>query len=137
MRKMELAQNRNAVLLAVAYSRCRPFSDAVDSQYRGILKRGGVKGAGGMREVVLGEYKTRDTPSQFRKLLPQHVLHEELFLDPNRDGGKKAHQSPRGEGVIRFKQALKLYIRLIIKGNDLQVRESQAGFLKNVSARIG
>lgn len=102
----QFTEHFNAFMAPHPDGRCRPFTDAVDRQYCRIGEGGGVKGAGGMREVVLRKKKRRLSVHGFASKglqgIPQQIFHKELFFDPDRYSREETLKALRGKGVVCF-----------------------------------
>ena len=55
MRKIKLPQNFDGPALPQTDGGCRPLADAVDRQNGCLIKRGRIKGAGGVRKMMFRE----------------------------------------------------------------------------------
>ncbi len=78
----------------------------------------GVKGAGRVGQVVLGEKQGRDPAIPgLGQFVPEERAHHQLFLDPHRHGHEEAPQAPGGEAVVGLQQPLELEVGLVVKGH--------------------
>ena len=132
MGEIKLFQNFNLAVLPKPDCRRRPFTDTVQSQDRGLIKRRREKGTASVRQVVFRKDKRWAIAANGLKLLLEVVSCEQFFLDPNRDTGQEAFQPPRREAVICLKQPFEFDIRLVVEDNGINIRELQPGLIKNV-----
>src|SRR5882762_2156716 len=100
---MHFLQDRNIFSNAMAKRGGGPFANAIDRQDSGFLKRRGIKGAGGVRQMMLGKYQ-RDLYVPDSQLIPDNFLQEEFFTEPYRHRGDKASYARWREGVISLQK---------------------------------
>ncbi len=140
MGKCHFLEDGDLPVLPVADGGGGPFADAVDGQDCRLPEGGGVKGAGGVGQVVVREEQFRDFPlsvPQFLHFLADEALEEDLFLDPDGDGREEGLQAPGGEDVVGLQEALELEKGLVVEDDGLQVLEADGSLLQAVAGGVG
>ena len=76
-----------------------------------------------MGQVVLRKENRHIPIPEFGETLADHPLHEQLFLDPDRNGGPEADQSPGRKRIVGFQQSLECQEGLVIKRDRPKIPE--------------
>ena len=111
-----------------------PFADTVERQNRRLLERRGIKSAGGVRDVVLGEQQPlvpveiflAEIAQQRPEIVLQQVLLEQLLAQPHRHGLGEGREAFRRESEIGFKQPFELQERLVVEHHIIDVLKAGA-----------
>src|SRR5690242_1552156 len=64
--------------------------------------------------------------AELRKLAREQILEEELLAQPERDRHAEALEPARRESEIALEQALELQKRLVVEGDEVDLRETHA-----------
>src|SRR5690606_13398904 len=99
-----------------------------------------IKRACRMRKVMLRKKKfdlTGIVGFYSGKFFLQETFEKHLFLQPYGDCCNKGVDTPGSEGVVCFKQSLKLEKRLIIEGNRVKLVERTASIVEAEPDCIG
>ena len=136
MRELLFFENADAGVLAKANGCGCPFANAVNGQDGGPVKGRGIKGAGSVRKMMLRKKHLGRAGAELGYGLAQHGAHEQLFLDPDGNGRKKAAQASRGKAVVGFKQALELEVGLVVKSHSLQIGNIQAALAQHIGRSV-
>ena len=129
MGEMEFANHLQAPPAPHGRGGGRPFAHAVHGQHRGLVEGGRVEGAGGVRQMMLGEEQL-PAPVHVRvhglQLSSQQVLLEQLFLDPDRHCSPERTEAPGRKGDRRLHQSLELEEGLVVEDDPVDVAGPQA-----------
>jgi hypothetical protein len=70
------------------------------------------------------------------ELASQEILEKQLLAQPHRDRHAEALEAARRESEIALEKALELEERLVVEGDQVHVRETDAGFAQAVRKRL-
>src|SRR5205823_1948379 len=103
MRKVQFLERGEFIAAAIGDRGRRPLADPVHRQDGGLLERRGKKSRGRMALVMLRE-KQLALPVEVRRVffqfIPEKLLLEQLFAEPERDGHAERTKSVRREDEI-------------------------------------
>ena len=130
VREPQFVRQREAIALAVAVGRRRPFADAVERQDRGLLERRRKERARRVRLVMLAvENASLVLAGQ---LTPQLAIEEQLLLDPHRHRLAERRKAARRERQVGLDQPIELEERLVVEGDVVDRIERQPGLCQAI-----
>ena len=130
MREVQLFQHLQAVALAIAQRRGRPFADPVHRQDGGFLERRGEERRRRVTLVMFAEQQARlpvEVGLPLLHLVAQQRLLEQLLLQPQRHGHAERREPARRIGEIGLEQPLELQERLVVEGHIIDIGHLDAG----------
>lgn len=139
MRKVDLPERLEAMLLPRPHRAGGPFADAVQAQHRRVAKRRGVESRGGVREMMLGEQQRGQLGLRQARhrcqFAAQFLLQEQLVLQPHGHGRDERTQAPGSKTEVGFEQALELQQGFVVENDRLDGLQADAGILQAPAQR--
>ena len=135
VRESQLVRQRDPVRVSDAVAGRGPFSDTVQCQNRGVLKRRGEERTGGVRLVVLGEGDALAIGApESAPDLPGQV---QLLREPLRHCVHERPEAARRVGQVGLEQALELQERLVVEPHIVEVRRLDARLGETAGDGVG
>jgi hypothetical protein len=137
MREVDLLVHLEPVAPADGRGGRRPLADAVHRQDHGLLERRREERARRMAQVVLAEQKISvPAAADGLEFLPQQVLEEKLFPQPQGNRHAEGAEPPRREGEIGLDQSLELEERLVVEHHMVDVPQGGPPLLEAIADRV-